>query len=47
MTVSKAMKTLVAHGYVKRAEHKEDTRAKSVHLTSKGEGAGDKIDSCC
>ena len=36
MTVSKALKKLVSEGYVKRMEHKEDTRAKSVHLTKKG-----------
>lgn len=36
MTVSKALKKLVADGYVKRMEHKEDTRAKAVHLTKKG-----------
>ena len=36
MTVSKALKTLVSEGLVKRFEHHEDTRAKSVHLTKKG-----------
>ncbi|SRR5579883_304687 len=36
MTVSKALKQLAANGLVKRAEHEEDTRAKSVHLTKKG-----------
>ena len=36
MTVSKSLKKLVAEGYVKRMEHKEDTRAKSVFLTKKG-----------
>jgi len=36
MTVSKAFKKLVSKGYVKRMEHKEDTRAKSIHLTKKG-----------
>lgn len=36
MTVSKSLKKLVAVGYVKREEHKEDTRAKSVQLTKKG-----------
>lgn len=36
MTVSKALKKLVALGYVKRLEHEQDTRAKSVFLTAKG-----------
>src|SRR5258708_5283050 len=36
MTVSKSLKKLVAENYAKRAEHKIDTRAKSVHLTAKG-----------
>jgi DNA-binding MarR family transcriptional regulator len=36
MTVSKSLKKLVAEGYVKRMEHKEDTRAKAVLLTNKG-----------
>lgn len=36
MTVSKALKKLVAEGYVKRQEHTEDTRAKSVLLTKQG-----------
>ncbi len=36
MTVSKALKKLVALGYVKHSEHESDTRAKSVTLTNKG-----------
>ena len=36
MTVSKSLKKLVAQGYVKREEHQQDTRAKSVYLTKKG-----------
>ncbi len=36
MTVSKSLKKLVIEGYIKRVEHKHDTRAKSVYLTKKG-----------
>jgi DNA-binding MarR family transcriptional regulator len=36
MTVSKALRKLEARGFVKRAEHETDTRAKSVVLTEKG-----------
>jgi DNA-binding MarR family transcriptional regulator len=36
MTVSQSLKKLVIDGYVKRIEHEEDTRAKSVILTNKG-----------
>lgn len=36
MTVSKSLKKLVAYGYVHRAEHETDTRAKHVSLTEKG-----------
>ncbi len=36
MTVSKSCKKLVSEGYIKRAEHKEDTRAKTIGLTKKG-----------
>lgn len=36
MTVSKSFKKLVMAGYVKRREHKKDTRAKAVYLTKKG-----------
>ena len=43
MTVSKALKKLVAEGYVKRLEHKEDTRAKSVLLTKKGGNIASKL----
>lgn len=43
MTVSKSLKKLVAEGYVKRMEHKEDTRAKSVHLTKKGKLTAAKL----
>jgi DNA-binding MarR family transcriptional regulator len=43
MTVSKALKKLVAEGYVKRLEHKEDTRAKSVLLTEKGKELVSKL----
>lgn len=43
MTVSKALKKLVAGGYVKRIEHKEDTRAKSVFLTKKGKELASKL----
>lgn len=43
MTVSKSFKKLAAEGYVKRLEHKEDTRAKSVHLTKKGKDLISKL----
>src|SRR5690242_20662094 len=43
MTVSKALKKLVGDGCVKRIEHKDDTRAKSVYLTKKGEGLVSKL----
>ncbi len=43
MTVSKSFKKLVSEGYVKRLEHKEDTRAKSVHLTKKGKDLVSKL----
>lgn len=36
MTVSKSLKKLVTQDLIKRAEHKDDTRAKSVHLTREG-----------
>lgn len=36
MTVSQALKKLVANGYIQRSEHKEDTRVKMVCLTQKG-----------
>ena len=43
MTVSKSFKKLVAEGYVKRLEHKQDTRAKSVFLTKKGKELATKL----
>ena len=36
MTVSQSLKKLVIDGYIKRIEHREDTRAKSVTLTNRG-----------
>jgi DNA-binding MarR family transcriptional regulator len=36
MTVSKALKKLVGNNLIKRSEHKEDSRAKSVLLSKKG-----------
>lgn len=43
MTVSKSLKKLVADGFIKRTEHAEDTRAKSVHLTAKGKAMASKL----
>lgn len=43
MTVSKSLKKLVMQGLIKRAEHKNDTRAKSVHLTAKGKTMTSKL----
>lgn len=43
MTVSKSLKKLVADKYVKRLEHQEDTRAKSVYLTNKGKEIAAKL----
>lgn len=43
MTVSKSLKKLVAEGYLKRMEHQQDTRAKSVHLTKKGKTLASKL----
>lgn len=43
MTVSKSLKKLVAQGLIKRAEHKDDTRAKSVHLTTEGKTMASKL----
>ena len=37
MTVSQSLKKLSAQGLVKRAEHEQDTRAKSVRLTESGQ----------
>jgi DNA-binding MarR family transcriptional regulator len=36
MTVSKSLKKLAGLGFIVRAEHETDTRAKSVQLTEKG-----------
>ncbi len=36
MTVSKSVRSLVAEGFIKRAEHEDDARAHSVRLTTKG-----------
>jgi DNA-binding MarR family transcriptional regulator len=36
MTVSKSLRKLETRGFVKRAEHETDTRAKSVILTERG-----------
>src|SRR3989344_2744622 len=43
MTVSKSLKKLAANGLIKRVEHKDDTRAKSVHLTAKGKAMASKL----
>ncbi len=43
MTVSKSLKKLVALGLIKRAEHKDDTRAKSVQLTAGGKSLVSKL----
>jgi len=43
MTVSKSLRKLVAEGYIKRLEHQQDTRAKSVHLTKKGKIIAEKL----
>ena len=43
MTVSKSLKKLAAEGYIKRAEHEDDTRAKSVRLTAKGKAITSKL----
>ena len=43
MTVSKSLKLLVAAGYIKREEHKQDTRVKLVRLTSKGRELARKL----
>lgn len=36
MTVSKSLKKLAKQGFIKRAEHSDDTRAKAVYLTASG-----------
>jgi DNA-binding MarR family transcriptional regulator len=43
MTVSKSLKKLATTGFIKRTEHKDDTRAKSVYLTSKGKTMASKL----
>lgn len=43
MTVSKSLKKLVTQSLIKRAECKDDTRAKSVHLTTKGRVMASKL----
>jgi DNA-binding MarR family transcriptional regulator len=43
MTVSKSLKKLVDQGFIKRVEHKDDTRAKSVHLTSAGKTMASRL----
>jgi DNA-binding MarR family transcriptional regulator len=37
MMVSKVLRTLVDKGFITRQEHKTDTRAKKISITSKGE----------
>jgi len=43
MTVSKSLKKLVFQRLIKRVEHKDDTRAKSVYLTTKGKALISKL----
>lgn len=43
MTVSKSLKKLVSLGLIKRSEHLQDTRAKSVQLTAKGKTVALKL----
>jgi len=43
MTVSQSLKKLVAQGLMKRTEHQQDTRVKSVHLTKKGKEIAKKL----
>lgn len=43
MTVSKSLKKLSDEGFVKRAEHEKDIRAKSVCLTKKGKAMALKL----
>ena len=43
MTVSQSLKKLSALGLVKRAEHEQDTRAKSVRLTEQGQTLAAKL----
>ena len=37
MMVSKVLRTLVGKGFIIRQEHKTDTRAKTITMTTKGE----------
>lgn len=43
MTVSTSLKKLVTQGLIRRAEHRDDTRAKSVYLTPKGKTMASKL----
>jgi DNA-binding MarR family transcriptional regulator len=43
MTVSQSLKKLCKQDLVVRAEHEQDTRAKSVHLTQKGKTLATKL----
>ncbi len=43
MTVSASLKKLAQIGLVRRAEHSEDTRAKAVYLTEKGQAMAQKL----
>ncbi len=43
MTVSKSLQKLATQGLIKRKEHKIDTRAKLVNLTSKGQALAKKL----
>lgn len=43
MTVSKSLKKLAALGFIKRTEHKIDTRVKSLQLTKKGKALATKL----
>jgi DNA-binding MarR family transcriptional regulator len=37
MTTSTVLRTMVSKGFVQRQEHSSDTRAKTIHLTKKGQ----------
>lgn len=43
MTISKSLKKLTAQGFIQRAEHQQDTRAKTVHLTNRGREMAAKL----
>lgn len=43
MTVSQSLKKLCQQDLVVRAEHEQDTRAKSVHLSNKGQALAAKL----